>query len=239
MGRTAALLLAAGWGSRLGREPKAFVELGGVPLFVHSLRAIRDCPGLDEVVVMVPEGFEEAALRWAGPAGLEDRLRAWVGGSTRQESVRLGLAALGAGWEVVVCHDAARPFATSALFGRVLEGLLAAKGDDGVAGVVPVVPSPDTVKLVRGGRVVETIPRDQVGLAQTPQAFRAQPLAEAHRLALRTGIEATDDAMLLEAAGYGVGTVEGESDNFKVTTPADLRRAEAVLAARTGEEVQR
>src|SRR5207237_1792345 len=100
----------------------------------------------------------------------------------------------------------------------------------GVQGVVPVVPSPDTVKRVREGLVIETVSRDELGLVQTPQAFTAEALVDAHRRAQLTGLEATDDAMLLEAAGFRVAAVEGDPSNFKVTTPEDLRRAEFLLA---------
>jgi 2-C-methyl-D-erythritol 4-phosphate cytidylyltransferase len=149
-----------------------------------------------------------------------------TGGRTRQESVRLGLEAVPGGTDVVLCHDAARPLATPGLFRRVFEGL------EDVQGCVPVVPTADTVKLVKDGRVVRTLPRAQVGLAQTPQAFTLPALLHAHQRALRRGEEGTDDAMLVEAAGYSVGVVEGEPGNFKITTPEDLQRAEQVLSER-------
>jgi 2-C-methyl-D-erythritol 4-phosphate cytidylyltransferase len=152
-----------------------------------------------------------------------------AGGATRQESVRLGLEAVDPG-EVVLCHDAARPLATADLFRRVIQGL------EGIEACVPVVPSPDTVKQVRDGRVTRTVPREEIGMAQTPQAFVDSVLREAHRHALAEAIEATDDAMLVEIAGYGVAVVEGETSNFKITTDEDLLRAEQVLAARSALE---
>ena len=123
---------------------------------------------------------------------------------------------------VVMCHDAARPFATPALFDRVLGAL------DGVQGVVPVVPVPDTVKRVEGGVVLRTEPREGLVLAQTPQAFLALALRQAHDRAERDGIEVTDDAAALERAGFRVRAVPGEPGNFKITTPEDLARAEAI-----------
>jgi 2-C-methyl-D-erythritol 4-phosphate cytidylyltransferase len=194
----------------------------------YSLEVIAASEAVAAAVLVVPE----RALADFGRvlAELPQALQVEVvvaGGATRQESVRLGLAAVDPGTGVVLCHDAARPLATPDLFRRVLDGL------EGVDGCVPLLPSPDTVKLVRDGRVTRTIPRDEIGLAQTPQAFSYSALRESHRLALREGAEATDDAMLVEVAGYTVAAVEGEISNFKITTQEDLRRAEQVLAARS------
>lgn len=224
VGATVALLLAAGSGNRLGRQPKGFVELGGVPMFLHSCRAIAACQQIDSLVILVPDGYTDPATKWAESIHGGPRVQVRIGGESRLESVRRGLEVVANDADVVVCHDAARPFASPDLFGRVLMGLA------GVDGVVPVVPSPDTVKRVREGRVVETVPRDELGLVQTPQAFVAEALTEAHRRAVQAGLEATDDAMLLEAAGYHVAAVDGDPGNFKITTADDLRRAEFLLA---------
>jgi 2-C-methyl-D-erythritol 4-phosphate cytidylyltransferase len=132
------------------------------------------------------------------------------------------------GVQVILVHDAARPLADPALFRRVVEALR----ETGAMGVVPVVPTADTVKRVTEGRVVETIARDDVGLAQTPQAFVASALREAHDRARASGLGGTDDAALLEAYGHPVAVVDGHWENFKVTTPQDLERAEKLLAAR-------
>jgi len=225
--RTVALLLAAGSGSRLGGRPKAFLEVAGEPLFLHSLRSLAASAVVEGVVMMVPEGYAGAAERWERSLRLDPGfLIARVGGPSRQDSVRLGLEAVPAETEAIICHDAARPFASPDLFQQVLAGLQSADG------VVPLISPPDTVKRVRAGRIVETIPRDEIGLAQTPQAFSARALRRAHELASRSGLDGTDDAVLVEAAGYRVVAVEGEADNFKVTSPEDLLRAEAILAAR-------
>jgi 2-C-methyl-D-erythritol 4-phosphate cytidylyltransferase len=221
-----ALLLAAGLGSRLGGVAKALVKIGGVPLFVRSLRAMAASSAIGSVVVVVPEDRAEEARAavpavWADPA----RIAIVGGGRTRQESVMRGLQAVPESARVLVCHDAARPFASPDLFRRVIGGLRGAEGS------IPVIPSPDTVKRVRDGVVVETVPRPESALAQTPQAFVASALREAHRRAASEGWEATDDAMLLEACGFRVAVVPGEATNFKVTTPEDLRRARASAAA--------
>lgn len=193
----------------------------------YSLEVLAAAEAAAATIVVVPQlsiGDIEAWLAELSPA---IEVQAIVpGGATRQESVRLGLEAVGRRTDLVLCHDAARPLATPELFRRVLQGV------EGAEGCVPVVPSPDTVKLVRSGRVTRTVPRDEVGLAQTPQAFAFSVLREAHRRALREGVQATDDAMLVEVDGHRVVAVEGEISNFKVTTPEDLRRAEQILAAR-------
>jgi 2-C-methyl-D-erythritol 4-phosphate cytidylyltransferase len=149
-----------------------------------------------------------------------------TGGDTRQESVRRGIEALTSTATGVLCHDAARPLATPELF-RVVAAALSADEADGV---VPLVPVSDTVKRVRQGRVVETVgPRVELGLAQTPQGFVVSALRDAHQQASAARMEATDDAMLLEQAGYRVHAVPGERSNLKVTTAEDLQQAELML----------
>jgi 2-C-methyl-D-erythritol 4-phosphate cytidylyltransferase/2-C-methyl-D-erythritol 2,4-cyclodiphosphate synthase len=155
------------------------------------------------------------------------------GGATRRQSVRSGLEAAPTGVDAIVCHDSARPFASPDLFARVTAGLGQAHG------VVPVVSSPDTIKVVREGRVVETIPRDHSGLVQTPQAFHEEVLRSVHETEWPPDLEATDDAMLLELAGFQVAAVGGEVSNFKITTPEDLRRAAWVIAVGAKSEGQR
>jgi len=202
-------------------------------LLEHSLEVIVESGVADEVVVVFPDPARSSF--WSLLQELPRAIRAAAlvrGGRTRQESVRLGLEAVAGSADIVLCHDAARPLATPELFRRVEEGLR------GFEGSIPMVPSPDTVKLVEAGKVIRTLPRAQVGLAQTPQAFLLPALLEAHARALREGTEGTDDAMLVEAAGYSVAAVEGEIQNFKITTPEDLRRAEQILSER-GEGVLR
>jgi 2-C-methyl-D-erythritol 4-phosphate cytidylyltransferase len=193
----------------------------------HTLESVAASRVADTVVLVVPNAarsrFQSLIEELPPSIAIEPLV---PGGRTRQESVRLGLGAVPRSADLVLCHDAARPLATPELFRRVVQGLR------GMEGCVPVVPSPDTVKMVQAGRVVRTLPRAQVSLAQTPQAFVLSTLLEAHARALREGEEGTDDAMLVEAAGYAVAAVEGEVDNFKITTPEDLRRAEQVLAER-------
>jgi 2-C-methyl-D-erythritol 4-phosphate cytidylyltransferase / 2-C-methyl-D-erythritol 2,4-cyclodiphosphate synthase len=224
------LLLAAGTGERLGAGgPKAFVTLADRPLLDYSLEAI-DRSGVAATTVIVVKAEEiDTARRLVSRAGRSGMVTAFVaGGPTRQESVRRGLGAVDPGTEVILCHDAARPFASPALFRRVVEAL-GRSGPGEAVGAVPVIRTPDTVKRISGDRIVETISREEIGLAQTPQAFSESALREAHERAAARSLEATDDAALLEAAGFRVVAVEGEPWNLKITLGEDLRRAERLL----------
>ncbi len=227
-----AILLAAGSGTRVGGDrPKAFLTLEGRALL--TLAAEAACAGstIASLVVAVPAGWERRAEALI-PSGLAVTFVA--GGETRQASVRMALRAVDDGVPTVVCHDAARALCRPELFDRVVEAL---QGD--VAGAVPVVPVPDTLKRTDGGWVVETLPREQLVLAQTPQAFRRVTLADAHDRAAVAGLDFTDDAALVEWAGSRVRAVPGDPENIKVTTAADLALAAAILATRPGGTMKR
>jgi 2-C-methyl-D-erythritol 4-phosphate cytidylyltransferase len=214
-----AILLAAGTGERLGGSaPKAFVGVAGRPILAHAARAALACPEISAIVVAVPTGLEDLAHAMVEGIGTHSVV---AGGESRQASVRAALAVIPEDVAAIVCHDAARPFAGPRLFSAVLGALSDADG------VVPVLPVWDTVKRIRDGYVVETEPREELGLAQTPQAFVARALRDAHNRAAEAGLDLTDDAALLEWAGYRVRVVPGEPGNFKITTPEDLARAES------------
>jgi 2-C-methyl-D-erythritol 4-phosphate cytidylyltransferase/2-C-methyl-D-erythritol 2,4-cyclodiphosphate synthase len=217
-----AIVLAAGTGDRLGIEtPKAFVPLAGRPLLAHAASSACACRGVVSMVIAAPAGWEDLAHAVVEPLGPHTVV---TGGPSRQASVRAALAAVPAEAGVIVCHDAARALATRELFDAALGGL------DGWDGVVPVLPVADTVKRIRGDAVEGTVPREALALAQTPQAFVAAALREAHARAERDGIEVTDDAAALELAGFRVRVIVGDPRNFKITTAEDLARAERVLA---------
>lgn len=221
--RAAGILLAAGRGRRLGGEaPKALAPVGGEPILARALRTAASCAGIEALVVVAPGGYEEEVTSLVD--GSATPVSVVAGGKTRQASVRRGLEAVPAGPDAVVCHDVARPFASPELFERVLGALAEADG------VVPVVPVADTVKRLRGGLVVETLSREDLALAQTPQAFHRAALEAAHLRAQRDGFVGTDDAVLLEQAGFVVAAVEGDPRNLKITDPADLARAAAILS---------
>jgi 2-C-methyl-D-erythritol 4-phosphate cytidylyltransferase len=224
-----AVILAGGSGARLGADvPKAFLELGGSSILSMAVRAAEGSPAIGQVLAVVPAGYEDRAR----DAISSDPVVVVPGGATRSASVRAALQALddsGAQADVVVCHDAARPFASADLFTTVVRGI---EGD--VDGVIPVIPLPDTVKRVRDGRVVTTERRDELALAQTPQAFRRAVLRSAHDRAATEDLEFTDDAGLVEWTGGTVRVVPGEPENFKITTRADVQLARAMIETRSG-----
>jgi 2-C-methyl-D-erythritol 4-phosphate cytidylyltransferase len=224
-GRSAALVVAAGSGVRLGAgRPKAFVMLGGRPLVTWSLDAIA-AAGLPRAVVAVPPGAGASAEDALGAAGERFPLGLAVveGGATRSASVRNALAAAG-DVDAVVVHDAARPLAAAALFTRTLAALEHADAAIAAARVT------DTVKEAGAdGLVVHTHDRSRLWAVQTPQAFRADVLRRALDVPPEVLAAATDDAWLVERAGGTVRVVEAPASNLKVTTPHDLRVAEQLL----------
>jgi 2-C-methyl-D-erythritol 4-phosphate cytidylyltransferase len=226
--RAVALVVAAGAGTRLSSdEPKALLPIGGRPVVRVAVDAALASPAITEVVVAAPPGFEDrvidALAHTAAPVVVVS------GGTTRQASVALALLVVDAEVPIVAIHDAARPFAPPALFTSVVEAVAA-----GADAAVPVVQLVDTVKRVRDGIVVSTEPRNELALAQTPQACRAGILRDAHEKAEEAGLDFTDDAGLLEWAGVVVHAVAGDPGNFKITTALDLARAEALLGAGRG-----
>ncbi len=224
--RVAAIIAAGGRGARLGADrPKQLLTLGGRTILERSVDAFLAHPHVDEVVIVGPEalvdGWREA---WRGaPKPVE----VVAGGGRRQDSVANGFAIVEGRADLIVIHDAARPFVSSDLIARTID----AASESGAA--LAALVSSDTVKLATGDRpdrpVVErTIPRERVYLAQTPQAFRADVLRRAIE-AGRALATATDEAALAEAAGIVVRLVEGDPANLKITTRADLEVATAMI----------
>ena len=211
----------AGSGARLGASvPKAFVPLGGKPMWRHAAETFASIAGCRAVALVAPaERVDE--VRRAMP-----RAVVVEGGARRQDSVRLGLAAVPPDVGIVAIHDAARPFVRA-------ETILAAVAEAARAGAALVAaPARDTVKRVSDGRVVETLDRAELWFAQTPQCFRLDVIRDAHAVAEREGWEVTDDCALLERLGRAVSVVPGDPWNLKVTGPEDLELAEALLARR-------
>jgi 2-C-methyl-D-erythritol 4-phosphate cytidylyltransferase len=228
--RAAAIVLAAGAGKRLAAgEPKGLLPIGGRTIVGVAAAAAAASPAIDVLVIAAPPGHEERVRDVASAAGKPTQVV--TGGPTRHASVRAALRALPEGIEAVAVHDAARPFAPPDLFTEVIAALA-----DGADGVVPVIPVTDTVKRSRDGVVVATEPRDELGLAQTPQAFRVAVLLEAHERAARAAVDFTDDAAAVEWAGYKVHVVAGDPMNFKITTLLDLAMAEARMGGGGGED---
>ena len=224
--RVAAVIAAGGQGTRMGAAaPKQWLSLGGRPLLEWSIAAFARSPVVDELVVVLPARMVGEEVRRLAGAGKP--ARAVAGGKRRQDSVAAGFAAVSADVDVVVVHDAARPFVSAALIAATVEAALEA------GAAVAATPARDTIKLARHdgeahepATVERTIPRELVYLAQTPQAFRREVLAAAIA-AGAGGSDATDEAVLAERAGFPVRIVEGEPGNMKITTAEDLRAARA------------
>lgn len=237
----AALLVGAGRGERYRaslpaapapeRElPKALLRLGGRALIVRAAEALAAAPEIDLVLPVVSEALLPELAREAPElARLPKLAPAVAGGAERQDSVRAGLAALPAHVHLVAVHDAARPLVRPADVSRVVR----AAEETGAA--ILAARATDTWKRVRDGRIVDTPPRAECFAAQTPQVFRADWLREALAKADAEGLLATDDAALVERLGVAVHVVEGPAGNLKITTAADLRLAEALLAQADGE----
>ncbi len=233
MTRCIVLVLAGGVGARVGGDlPKQYLVLSGKPVLRHTIDAFRSHPGIDSIQAVI--GVDDGDLYASAVAGLQ--LPAPVhGGATRQASGRAGLEHLAATAppDYVLIHDAARPFIDHALINRVL----AALGD--APGAVPAFPVADTLKRGDGNppMVVETVDRNGLWHAQTPQGFRFVDILEAHRAADGCGL--TDDAAVAGHAGLRVALVRGSEDNFKITTREDFTRAERIagnkeMITRTG-----
>jgi 2-C-methyl-D-erythritol 4-phosphate cytidylyltransferase len=220
-----AIVLAAGLGERMHAQvPKALMAFDGTTIVARAVDRALACPSVSSAVVVAPAGWEEPVRGLVEPLGVAAVV---TGGATRQASVTAALSAVPVDATRIVCHDAARPLATASLFERALEAL------DGWDGVVPVVAMVETVKRVRDDAIVGTEPREALAIAQTPQAFVASALRTAHERATRDGFEATDDALLLERAGFRIRAIEGERTNMKITTREDVRIGET-LASSTG-----
>jgi 2-C-methyl-D-erythritol 4-phosphate cytidylyltransferase/2-C-methyl-D-erythritol 2,4-cyclodiphosphate synthase len=214
-----AIIAAGGAGRRLGAvKPKQLLDIGGGSMLQHSVSAFAAHPRISEIVVALPEGQSSFALvSTMDPARLPP-LRVVSGGQRRQDSVANAFDAVSASAEVVLIHDAARPFVSASLIDATIEAASA----HGAA--IAAVQSRDTVKQVERGVITGTIPRETVYLAQTPQGFRREVLAAAVAVG-RAGNDGTDEAALAEKAGYQIHVVDGDAGNVKITTADDLAAA--------------
>lgn len=220
--RVGAIIAAAGAGTRLGLGSKALVELNGRTALSRVLELFLGLEEVAQVVVVGPPSRLERAEAEVARLEPSKPVRVCAGGETRQQSVRAGLALLD-GCTHVLVHDAARPLASPALVRRVLTAAF----DTGAA--IPGLPPRDAVKRVEGGRLVESLDRSRIVLAQTPQAFAYQLLLRAHFQAADAGLVGDDDAQLVAAAGHVVSVVAGEPANIKLTTAEDLELLQGLL----------
>jgi 2-C-methyl-D-erythritol 4-phosphate cytidylyltransferase / 2-C-methyl-D-erythritol 2,4-cyclodiphosphate synthase len=218
------VVVAAGSGSRLGAElPKAFVSLGGSTILSRALEQVFAMSEPAQVVVVAPEAqlvLAQDEVRDAAGAAVE-YASVVVGGVTRQSSVAAGLDALWPDVGIVLVHDAARPFAPTALFEAVVAHVRASG-----QGVIPGLPVADTLKRMNADVALETVDRSVLSAIQTPQGFPRVELTESYAAATQ---DYTDDAAVFAAAGHTVRIIEGDAHAFKITTPWDLRRAQSLV----------
>lgn len=225
------IIPAAGSGQRMrgGRRglrtnlPKQFQTLERVPILVRTIAQFAAVRSIRQVLVALPAAHRNFLDRFIRRHGWAGRVLAIVGGDTRQASVAVAFAHLTYAPEVVLVHDAVRPFVDPALIRRVIQ----AAYKTGAA--IPTVPPTDTLKRVLGSVIAETIPRAELCCAQTPQGFHTQILGAALAKAAQEGFDGTDEASLVERLGHPVYRVPGSEWNFKITRPVDLMLARAVL----------
>jgi 2-C-methyl-D-erythritol 4-phosphate cytidylyltransferase / 2-C-methyl-D-erythritol 2,4-cyclodiphosphate synthase len=228
--RAAAILVAAGRGLRAGAGgPKQYRAIGGLTVIYRAMAPFSNHPQVSNVQPVLH--LDDVAMFSVAVAGLRHEGPA-EGGATRQDSVRAGLEALAAHKpDIVLIHDAARPFVSMDVISRAIEAA------ERTGAAIPVIPVTDTVKLVSTSGHIEATPeRARLRIAQTPQAFRFDVILDAHRRAAQEGrADFTDDAALAEWAGLTVATFEGDVANMKMTTPEDFVREEARLASQLGD----
>ena len=209
-----------------GPVPKSFLPLADRPLVLRALDQFFSARSIEKVILVVAgqEVQRSQALMQSDPNLSHRPWTLQVGGATRQESVRRGLEKLDSDCEIVVIHDAARPFVSASLIDRCVDKACQ------VGAVVVGVPVKDTIKVVSEEQWVQATPaRSTLWEIQTPQAFRKELIVEAHDRAVRQAIDATDDATLVEQMGKPVLVLRGETSNIKITTPEDILLAEALL----------
>ena len=228
---TAAVIVAAGKGVRMGGEVgKQYLPLAGVPILQRTLNAFAASGLFQEIILVVAAAeMDYCRRRVVDEVNTTATIRLIAGGPERQESVFNGLEACsGDAADPVLIHDGVRPFVSKDDLSRCLQTV----GTHGAC--IVAIPSADTLKRVGvDGRIKHTLPREAIWLAQTPQGFRLGLIRAAHRRARRDGFSGTDDAQLLERTGHAVAIVPGSRANIKITTPEDLRLAEAIWQYRT------
>jgi len=219
------IIAAAGTGSRMASErPKQFLQLAGTPIIFHTLKPFELCDSIQEVIVVLPAEESAEFLAQAGKRGLRKLARVVPGGTTRADSVKRGLQAIRAATaEIIAVHDGVRPFVTV----EEIENTIEAARRDGAA--ILTTPATDTIKRVEGDTVVETLARQNLRQALTPQCFRYELLRRAYEQVDVADPSLTDESVLVERLGHRVTIVAGSARNIKITTPCDLLLAEALL----------
>lgn len=219
----AAVVPAAGSASRMKGIDKILAELGGVPILIRTLRALQECPLIDELVVVTREDLIVPIGTLAKKYGITKLKQVVRGGTDRAESVSLGLRAVSDTAELVAIHDGARPFVSQALLHEVMT---TAAETHAAAPAIPVI---DTIKVAHNGIIESTPDRSTLYAVQTPQVFSKALIVEALEKARRQGIPLTDDCSAVEAMGLPVTLTTGERENMKITTPIDMAMGEVIL----------
>ena len=225
--RASAVITAAGLGKRFGAEgiPKQFLPLLGKPVLAHSVEAVSKSGLIGEIIVVVPGSWVDYAKSdIVEKLGIPKATKVIPGGAERQDSVRAGFSSLSEKPDIVVVHDGVRPFISLGLLEEVI------KEASACGGAIAALPSNDTIKKSSPAQFIEnTVPRDSLWFAQTPQAFRYEVLRDAFLKASEDGFIGTDESLLVERTGVKVKLVKGSPYNIKITTPEDLRLGELIL----------
>ena len=216
-----AIIPAAGAGERFG-EKKQLKLLNGRPLIFHTIQPFINSELINEIIVVVPKENVNQVGREFKSTLTSKKIEVISGGKTRQQSVNNGLKMSNKESELICIHDGVRPFLTVTLIKKVIK---AAIGHDGA---ILATPSSDTIKRVLGNQILETLPREEIWRAQTPQVFLKSALEEALEIAIDENLEGTDEASILEKIGYQIGFIEGSSLNIKITTKEDWIFAKAI-----------
>ena len=228
--KVSAIIPAAGSGERFGEE-KQFKLLSGRPLFFHTLKLFLQSDYIDEIIVAVPSANVDSTHRDVLSMSAGKPVKVVAGGTRRQDSVKNGIDVSDSHSTLVCIHDAARPFVTEDLIQRSISACEFADG------AVVGIPSKDTVKISENGFVKETLDREKIWLAQTPQCFHKNKLLQALYYAETENLTGTDESALMEAMGFSIKLVDGDSNNFKITTKDDWIRAEIVAVRQDQETV--
>ena len=216
-----AIIPAAGTGERFG-EKKQLKLLNGRPLIFHTIQPFIKSELINEIIVVVPKDDVNQVGRELKSTLISKKIEVVSGGKTRQQSVNNGLKISNKESELICVHDGVRPFVTLDLIEKVIK---ASMGHDGA---ILAIPSSDTIKKVMEDQILETLPRETIWRAQTPQVFLKSALEEAIQIAIDENIEGTDEASILEKIGYQIGFVEGSSINIKITTKEDWIFAKSI-----------
>ncbi len=225
MPRSSAIIVAAGAGKRMQNStPKQFLLLQGQSVLYHSLHCFNAAPSVSEIIIVVAQCYlDSAELQASIPSNLSKTIRLVVGGAHRQDSVFNGLKVVDAASEIVIVHDAVRPFITPALVEETIRQC--ARFD----GAVAAIPATDTLKHVEDGLISATLDRSSIWQVQTPQAFGKDILLQAFQQAEEDNFYGTDEAGLVERIGAKVAVVMGDRRNIKITCPEDIPVAEVLI----------